>query len=712
VPPYPFSWGHPALLEVCVRSSLIRPGALVLALLLALAGCDSRRSRGGQPDARQEVEQGRQGLAGACAGQQSFLIGSGIHDITGPAAEVGMMGYVELEQQTAGIHQRLRSRAFVIASPCNGKRVAFVSADLGMLFQAVKQQVVKRLRDTYGGLYSDENVLLSATHTHSGPGGYSHYALYNLSTFGFVPRNFELIVEGIYQSIVRAHEHLGPGRITLAAGDLLDASRNRSPEAYRLNPPEERARYAYDTDKRMTLLRFTKDSGVEVGLIDWFAVHATSMGMRHRYISGDNKGYASYLFEKAKGTRYDATGDTFVAAFAQGNEGDVTPNIHGGEDGGGRDDFESTELSGRKQYARAVSLYESALTPLTGGVDYRHVYVKMDDVAVSPAFTGGTAAHTCPAAIGLSMLAGAEDGPGVGHEGATCAAMHDVWSAFTCTTTTTPCQAEKPIVLEMGTMKPYPWSPEVLPLQLVTVGNVALVAVPFELTTMAGRRLRETVRARLAPAGVTEVVIAGLSNAYAGYVATREEYAKQEYEGASTHFGPWTLAALQQEFDGLARALREGTSVPPGPGPRELNEPQNHLRPGVLFDDKPLWRRFGGVFVDARESYARGETVRVTFWGGHPKNDPHLQGTYLRVQRRRGLFWEDVAYDWDWETKYTWRRGYCLPTLACSHVIIEWAIPQDAEPGTYRIVHEGDWKSGWDGRVRPYRGSTRSFTVR
>ncbi|HEX8437172.1 neutral/alkaline ceramidase [Archangium sp.] len=692
-----------------MRSSVIRLGALVLAGVLAGCGqCGSKaQQEGGLPRA-----QGGQGLGGACAGQQSFLVGSGIHDITGPAAEVGMLGYVELEQQTAGIHQRLRSRAFVIASPCNGKRVVVVSADLGMLFQGVKQQVVERLRAAYGPLYSDDNVLLSATHTHSGPGGFSHYALYNLSTFGFEPRNFELIVEGIYQSIVRAHEHLAPGRVFLAAGDLLDASRNRSTEAYRLNPPEERARYAYDTDKRMTLLRLTKDSGTEVGLINWFAVHATSMGMEYQHISGDNKGYASYLFEKARGTRYDATGDTFVAAFSQGNEGDVTPNIHGGEDGGGADDFESTERSGRKQYERAVSLYASATTPLTGGVDYRHVYVKMDEVPVSPAFTDGTARRTCPAAIGLSMLAGAEDGPGVGREGATCAARHNVWSAFTCTTTTTPCQAEKPIVLEMGAMKPYPWSPEVLPMQLLTVGTVALVAVPFELTTMAGRRLRETVRAQLAPAGVTEVVIAGLSNAYAGYVATREEYAKQEYEGASTHFGPWTLAAMQQEFDTLARSLREGTFLPPGPTPRDLSRQQKHLRPGVLFDDKPLWVDFGDVLTDAHESYARGDTVRVTFWAGHPKNDPRLQGTYLRVQRREGLLWTDVAYDWDWETKYTWRRGYCLPTLACSHAIIEWAIPPDAEPGLYRIVHEGDWKSGWDGKVRPYRGTSRSFSVR
>jgi hypothetical protein len=45
-----------------------------------------------------------------------------------------------------GIHQRLRSRAFVFVSPCNGRRVAFVSADLAFIGQAVEQEVVRRLK--------------------------------------------------------------------------------------------------------------------------------------------------------------------------------------------------------------------------------------------------------------------------------------------------------------------------------------------------------------------------------------------------------------------------------------------------------------------------------------------------------------------------------------------------------------------------------------
>jgi neutral ceramidase len=677
--------------------------AAVLALILGACTTET-------PDEDARSTQ-RAALTDPCAANQSFQVGAGIYDITGPAAELGMMGYAMVDQKTAGIHQRLRSRAFVIASPCNGKRAVFVSADLGQLFQGVRQQVMEKLRARYGTLYTEDNVLLSVTHTHSGPGGFSHYALYNLTILGYDKQNFDAIVDGIYQSIVRAHDNLAPGGIRVASGELFDASINRSPEAYLRNPTTERSGYSHDTDKRMTLMRLQGDDGREVGLINWFAVHGTSMGNDNLLISGDNKGYASYLFEKLKGTSYTAT-RTFVAAFAQSNEGDVTPNIHGGTNGGGANDFESTELSARKQFNLAKTLYDSASARLTGGVDSRLTYVKMDEVQVAPQYTDGFWRPTCEAAIGDSMLAGAEDGPGFGKEGATCEEIRDMWSVFNCTFFTTPCQGEKPITLETGTMTPYPWTPEVLPLQVVRLGNVALVGVPFEATTMAGRRLRQQVLAQLAPLGVDQVVIAGLANAYAGYLVTREEYAKQDYEGASTHFGPWTLAAVQQEVDKLAVAMRTGTSVAPGPTPRDLRNEQSTGQTGVVYDDKPLWVEFGSIVTDARASYNRGETVSVKFWGGHPKNNLRLQGTFLQVQRKTSTgTWVTVANDWDWETKYRWQRYDCAPTYGCSHVTTEWTIPADATPGTYRLRHFGDWKSGWDSLIRPYSGTSREFTV-
>jgi neutral ceramidase len=646
------------------------------------------------------------GAESACAGNTRFDIGAGVYDITGPAAEVGMMGYASVGQKTTGIHMRLWSRAFVIATPCNGKRVVFVSADLGQVFQGVKQKVMERLRARYGDLYSDANVIISATHTHSGPGGHSHYALYNLSILGYDAQGFEAIVDGIYKSVIRAHDNVTPGTIRMAGGQLLDASFNRSPLAYAENPPEERAAYAHDTDKGMTVLRLDEANGAAAGMISWFAVHATNIGNQNKLISGDNKGLASYLFERRKGTNYAAS-KTFVAAFANSNEGDVSPNLWGVPDN--VQDFQRNAIIGNRQLDRAQTLYDGATSLLTGGVNFRHAYVNFSQLNVAAAWTDGAGPkQTCRASIGVSMVAGApEDGPGVPFipEGMVWDGVS--WPPITIVPEDQACQQEKIILVPTGNMTPFPWTPEVLPVQIATIGNLALVAAPFEITTMAGRRLREAVAETLAPAGVTHVVIAGLANAYAGYIATREEFALQHYEGASTHFGPYTLAALMQEANRVAVSLRDGTAIAPGPTPRDLSGNQSSLITGVVFDDKPLFVSFGSVQSDAAASYLRGQTARAVFWGGHPKNNLKTQGTFLEVQRKVNNVWVTVARDWDPETRYIWQRD----GIANSKITIEWAIPLDAPTGQYRLVHSGHWKSGWTGAISAYSGNSRTFTV-
>lgn len=86
---------------------------------------------------------------------------------------------------------------------------------------------------------------MSATHTHSGPGGYIQYVLYGITTLGFNQMNFDTIVQGIVHSIQKAHENLKPGKIFINKGELLNSNINRSPTAYQENPEEERNQYDF-----------------------------------------------------------------------------------------------------------------------------------------------------------------------------------------------------------------------------------------------------------------------------------------------------------------------------------------------------------------------------------------------------------------------------------------------------------------------------------
>ena len=56
-----------------------------------------------------------------------------------------------------------------------------------------------QLREIYGGLFSEDNVLLTATHTHAGPGGFHTFWMYQAACGGFVNLTFDVTVNGIVQ---------------------------------------------------------------------------------------------------------------------------------------------------------------------------------------------------------------------------------------------------------------------------------------------------------------------------------------------------------------------------------------------------------------------------------------------------------------------------------------------------------------------------------
>jgi hypothetical protein len=62
-----------------------------------------------------------------------YRIGTGIHDITGPPAEVIVAGMVDFSRKGEGVYRRLRSRAVIIKHVESAKRVVLVNSELGMI---------------------------------------------------------------------------------------------------------------------------------------------------------------------------------------------------------------------------------------------------------------------------------------------------------------------------------------------------------------------------------------------------------------------------------------------------------------------------------------------------------------------------------------------------------------------------------------------------
>jgi len=682
-------------------------------------------------------------LAWADDGQFNYLVGRSRTDVTGPAVGVQMFGFVRADQISEGIHLRQSCRTFIIADPASQQRLALSVVDIGSVTYELWHEVLDQLQRKYGTQYRRDNFVLTATHTHAGSSGYWHTAANTAVGAPFHGEHFDAIAQAIVESVVAAHEDLRPAQVLIARGRIENASAQRSKTAYENNSKEERARYASDVDQEMTLLKFVDADGA-IGTINYFAVHPTSMTYNNRLISGDSKGYAAWKFEKHHAAQR-TDGEQFVAAFAQSNCGDVTGNLNLDNTGPGDDDFESTQIIGQRQLDEAVRLFASATERLTGPIEYRQQFVDFSCLEVDAEFTGAGSRMTSPAAFGYSFAAGStEDGGGhpLFHEGMTRSSRlldgiaRTVLKAPPTSAEMRTAHRPKAILFAPGTMDP-PGYGQVLSLGMARIGQLVFVFGPAEFTTMAGRRIRETV-AKVLDVPVGNVVIAGFANGYAGYVTTFNEYQTQQYEGGHTLFGPWSEAGYRQQYTRMAKAMAEGSQVDSGPTPRDIRSEATSAPLGTSPDLPPEHASFGDVLQDANEIYHPGDTVEVAYWTGHPQNDYHTGGSFLTIEHQLDGSWIAVDDDGGWMTKCRWmqssadavagddgssnpERTSTIPgkdsvagrgNLSAHQVWIEWTIPSDTVAGTYRIVHHGAYKPAGSSEVSPIEASSRAFQVK
>lgn len=638
------------------------------------------------------------------------------------------------------------------------RTICFVSIDAGMGSDLLNRRVLERLdellpeqqqtQDNDGPrkrLCHLENLSISGTHTHSAPAGFLQYALYQVTSHGFSSEVMDTYVESVAQSILRAYNNLERGSIELAKDMLWDANINRSPTSYLLNPEWERDLYKEegDTDKTMVQLKFSKINdhrtathptrNIPVGILNWFSVHGTSMNSSNMQISGDNKGYASYLTEKYVNGNETLPGQgDFVAAFGSTNLGDVSPNTAGprcldtglpcdlitstcnGRNnlciafGPGEDMEESTEIIGRKQFEQAVRLFErtdlnatlNRTYYLDGRVDFRQSFIDMSNLTV--VFDNGDTARTCPAALGYGFAAGTTDGPGMFDFTQGQNSTNPFWNVISGflsppSEEQKQCHHPKPILLNTGKVTlPYAWDPEVVPISVFRIGTLFILSLPCELTTMAGRRLRRAIYTIVQDKGGIsdpEIVIAGLANSYTHYVTTIEEYAGQRYEAASTLYGPHSLSAYIQELGRLTEDMFEGRPSVTAEAPKDLGKVQLSLIEPVVVDMIGIGRTFGSVAIDVKDQYIRGvDTVHVSFRSANPRNNQRIEDSFLTVDYLlEDGTWKTLYVDGDWSTKYVWKSDVDL--LGVSFAEIYWTIPEVAEIGTYRICHSGTRKT-------------------
>lgn len=502
-------------------------------------------------------------------------------DLGAFAHDLPMFGWADPSQRIEGTRLPLFARALVLENA--GGKAAFVCLDLGAVTGPLRARVLDGLARGRDRGLGAHNLMLSATHTHSGPGGLSPYGVLHAADGGFRADVLDQVARAALHAIAAADDALEPATLAFAAPEAplaLPVAFNRSLWAFARNREVARGGRlrAEEATYRVAPTLVVRDQRDRpLGLVQWLASHGTCLHREHRLVDPDNKGRAALALE----AKQRAAGrPDFVALFAQESCGDVTPNgrwdparrVRHGE---GADDVSSAEVNA----ACHVRLAEIALAEARPSEDDalggRTVHLDLSDAEIAPAHRAATGpGRTAAPRLGFAFTLGTEEGPGplapargpirslsraqawLQRLGARRAAgsRREQLGPFPLQTVLqvagdVPSLRYLAHLRMADALEDLPLVPRVLPVQWLRLGPVSVLGMPCEVTTIAGLRLR---RALAGSPGFG--VIASLSNDYAMYCGTPEEHGAQSYEGAATLYGPGTLGAYQTIATRLAAA--------------------------------------------------------------------------------------------------------------------------------------------------------------
>lgn len=544
-----------------------------------------------------------------------------------------LFGYGRFYHQSTAQETDLFARAFLFQH--KGQYACIINLECYLVShhfkKAVLEEIAKRIPQCP---IQAEHLLICTQNTHSAPGGISHYAFHNLSTRGFRPDVFEAYKKACVESFMQAWNAQFEARLYLNASEIdvsVDVGFNRSLDAYNRNTdvePLDETQTHLAIDRMMRQLRITDAQGQDRGLLNWFGVQGSSISSNNDKIHSDNKGYAASLLENDKSELH-----TFVAGFCNDASADVSPNYHGRAKwwprGKFEDEFKSAYFNGFLQFEKAKNLIEreEEQIPISNRVECRLQYFDFSSVLCEADFCADGLEHrTGNAAAGLAMLNGSPvDNPGV--DALTYSVLQS-WVRYRNFLRKVPllskrqsirefkdlseAQGNKLILSELqerkvlgftnltklklppglsevgdeikhlyrqGALNEHTWVPVILPIQIVLIGELAIAAVPGEITTIAGRRLKESLLADLQKQGVLDVVLCCNANEYMGYTTTNEEYDVATYERGMTFFGQYTLAAVQTCFRKVSKLFdKTTTNSDSGPQPPEFSAHELNLR--------------------------------------------------------------------------------------------------------------------------------------
>jgi neutral ceramidase len=616
--------------------------------------------------------------------------GVGKADIT-PRTGYYLGGWTRQDRVAQGQHTRLWARAIVLKR--GDRKVALVAVDLFM----VPGGLVKHVGDALASRgFSESNLLVSASHTHSGPGGYANFKTFNTAAPGLAtatdplsfyrlldappadPQLYTFLVHQVTAAVRRADADLGPARAGWGRAEIHGLTMNRSIEAHLADHNIIRERGSgsaaddpegvdHTIDPRVNVLRVDKVVGgrrVPIGGWSTFADHGTVTKSSFQYYNEDHHASAIQVFEqRVRRAGRVPRRQLVLNVYGNSNEGDQSAGLV-------RDGPAASDYVGRVEAAAMVRAWRRAGTALTPTPELDVRWTRT--CFCGQATEGGNVADY--AMIGFPFLTGSEEERGP---------LFDV--------THTPFEGMRnPLpVPGQGHKQGIPLSPstvpKAVPLTALRVGDGLIVTLPGEPTTEVGSRVRAAVQQT---SGLDRIVVSGLAGEFIQYLATPEEYDRQHYEGGSTLYGPLSSNLLRQELAELARRLVAGE-------PAQAAYPLDPTN-GIAPNGEPYGRgaATGTITMQPARVVRRFERARFDWRGGAFGLDRPVGRAFVLVQRRAGRRWRTVDSDLG--------LGMLWKVDDQGNYSALWEVPREARAGRYRLRV----------RAKQYRLTSLSFRVR
>lgn len=263
---------------------------------------------------------------------------------------ISLNGYGDRRRSKAeGIADPLHARALYLQDD-DGNAVALVAVDLCYVTTVVRDRVVAKLaRDGF----DETNVLLAATHNHSGFAGYDKAFIARVAMGNYDEDVLDFLVDGIVTAVREAQRTARPAAVAMRAEPVEGLNRSRLDPGF-VHGYESANKAApeglHPVERTMSVLRFVDKQGFDIAAVVHFTAHPTVLSPRNMRISADYPGVVCRDVEASMG-------EGAVALFFNGPLGDAAPNPDWDDNA---DDFEQMELYGRDVANAAISLLQAA----------------------------------------------------------------------------------------------------------------------------------------------------------------------------------------------------------------------------------------------------------------------------------------------------------------------------------------------------------------